>query len=113
MNSGNENAVQTLALADRLFPLLLSGEKTSTIRWREQPVVIGPLTFICVEEQSNTADVIVSRCTTMPLRDAPSFLNYGDEWSGDVMLNGMKEHYPDIELKSIVQVIEFRLSNSR
>jgi len=97
---------------DRLFPTLISGQKTYTIRWREQHIVNGPLTFICAQVPSNTADVIVNRCTDMPLRDVASFLNRSDEWSDDVMLSGMKEHYPDIELKSIVQVIEFRLSDS-
>jgi len=111
MNSKNRPTIQTLALADRLFPLLISGEKTSTIRWREKTIAVGPLRFICVEIQSNTAEVIVSRCTNMQLSDAPSFLNHGDEWSGDVMLSGMKEHYPDIEHTSIVQVIEFRLTS--
>ena len=29
------HSVQTLRVVGRLFPLILSGEKTSTIRWRE------------------------------------------------------------------------------
>jgi hypothetical protein len=48
----------------------------------------------------------------MPLCDAASFVGREEDWPDSVMLAGMREHYPEIELTSIVQVIEFRLQNS-
>jgi len=34
--------IQALHVVNRLFPLILNGEKTSTIRWREKQVILGP-----------------------------------------------------------------------
>ena len=99
--------MQSLGVVERLFPLILNGAKTSTIRWRERHIVPGPLRFICDEDPSQSAVVTVTRCTEMPLHDAASFLGKSHEWPDDVMLEGMREHYPDIELSSVVQVVEF------
>jgi len=103
--------IQTLGVVDRLFPLILSGEKTSTIRWRERHIVPGPLKFVCDANSSQTVEVEVFRCSDMPLNQAASFVGKTEEWSDDVMLAGMREHYPDIQLSSIVQVIEYTLSS--
>jgi hypothetical protein len=51
--------------------------------------------------------VEVFRCTDLPLSDAAAFVGRASEWPDDVMLAGMREHYPDIELSSAVQIIEF------
>ena len=45
----------------------------------------------------------------MPLSDAASFVGKADEWPDQVMLDGMREHYPEIEILSMVQVIEYKL----
>jgi hypothetical protein len=100
--------IQTFGVADRLFPLILTGEKTSTIRWRERHIVPGPLTFICDGDAAQTVDVEVHRCTDMPLSEAAAFVGKADEWPDDIMLKGMREHYPEIELSSIVQIVEFK-----
>ena len=50
--------------------------------------------------------VNVTRCTEMPLSEAAACLGMSDEWPGQVMLTGMREHYPDIKLSDIVQIIE-------
>lgn len=42
----------------------------------------------------------------MPLVDAAGYLGTETEWPPEAMLDGMREHYPDIELHDIVQVIE-------
>ena len=105
--------VQSLGVLDRLFPQLVSGEKTSTIRWRERNIVCGPLEFICDGNPNQTVDVNVIRCTEMPLSEAASFVGQTDEWPDDIMLAGMREHYPDIELSSVVQIIEFQLLTSK
>ncbi|PCJ46779.1 MAG: hypothetical protein COA74_12815 [Gammaproteobacteria bacterium] len=39
--------MQKLDVAKRLFPLVLTGEKTSTIRFNEQRIHAGPMTYWC------------------------------------------------------------------
>jgi len=98
---------QTLAVVERLFPDVLNGTKTSTIRWREQHIVPGSLTFFNEADPQKTVDVKVIRCTEMPLSQAASFVGRAEEWPDAVMLEGMQEHYPEIQLSSIVQIVEF------
>ena len=102
-----EKKIQSLGVVARLFPLILTGEKTSTIRWREQQIVPGPMKFVCDDEPSETVVVLVTRCTEMPLRDAARFVGKSKEWSNETLLEGMREHYPSIELSSVVQIVEF------
>lgn len=99
--------IQSLAVVERLFPLIVSGEKTSTIRWGEQHITLGPLMFFCTEDPSLTVQVIVTRCSKMRLSDVAAFVGRSDEWPDKIMLAGMQEHYPDIALSSLVQVIEY------
>lgn len=97
--------LQSLDVVPRLFPLILSGAKTATIRWREIRVVPGPLRFRC----GDAATVVqVTRCTDMPLNAAAAYLGRGADWPDAVMLEGMREHYPAITLADVVQVVEFR-----
>lgn len=98
--------IQTLGVVGRLFPLILSGEKTSTIRWRERRVVPGPLRYLCDDDPDQVAVVQVVRCTDMPLAQVAGYLGRSEEWPDAVMLAGMREHYPDIELADVVQVVE-------
>jgi hypothetical protein len=98
--------MQTLGVVGRLFPLILSGEKTSTIRWRERRIVPGPMRYVCEDGSGKSAVVNVVRCTDMPLASVAAYLGKTSEWPHDVMLAGMKEHYPAIELSDIVQVVE-------
>lgn len=98
---------QTLTVVARLFPLILSGEKTSTIRWRETRIRPGPMLFRCETDPARTVSVVVSRCSDMPLSQAAAFVGRSEDWPDAVMLTGMRLHYPDIQLSSIVQVIEF------
>jgi len=100
---------QTLGLADRLYPLILTGEKTSTIRWRERHIVPGALRFVCDGNVAQTVDVEVLRCSDMPLSEAAAFVGRADEWPDAIMLEGMREHYPEIVLSDVVQVVEFKL----
>ena len=99
--------IQNLSLVKRLFPLVLRGDKTSTIRWQKGHITVGPLMFFCKEEPSLTVLVIVTKCTEMLLSDAAAFMGRSDEWPDDALLVGMQEHYPDIALSSSVQVIEY------
>lgn len=102
--------VQSLGVVPRLFPEIVAGRKTSTIRWREAAIVPGALTFVDDADRGEAVEVEVHRCAEMRLSDAAAYVGRADEWPDDVMLRGMREHYPGIELSSTVQVIEFNLS---
>lgn len=101
--------IQVLGVVDRLFSEIVSGEKTSTIRWKERKIVVGLMKFVSDGLKSQTVLVDVVRCTDMPLSEAASFVGKLDEWPDQIMLEGMREHYPDIQLSSTVQVIEYKL----
>jgi|GEM_PF-566021 len=100
--------IQFLGVAARLFPYILSGEKTSTIRWQERLILPGPMKFVCDGNSDLIVKVDVFRCTEMPLTEAASFVGKADEWPDEIMLEGMREHYPEIQLSSLVQVIEYK-----
>jgi hypothetical protein len=106
------SSIQTLGVVSRLFPMIRRGEKTSTIRWRENRIVPGPMRYVCDDDTSKFAIVNVVRCTDMPLALTAAYLGRSEEWPDEVMLAGMREHYPDIELTDIVQVIEHEPFNS-
>ena len=96
---------QRLLVAARLFPAILAGEKTHTIRWRETRIAPGPMLYLCDGSDRRTV-VEVWRCTDMPLREAAAFLGRSADWPDPVMLAGMREHYPSITLDEVVQVVE-------
>ncbi|WP_028209047.1 ASCH domain-containing protein [Paraburkholderia nodosa] len=98
--------MQTLKLVSRLFPEVKSGDKTSTIRWRERRIEPGYLRYECLDNQNPSLVVWVWRCTDMPLSEAAAFLGKDADWPPTVMLQGMREHYPEIQLADVVQVVE-------
>ena len=98
--------MRTLGVVGRLFPAILSGEKTSTIRWREPPISPGPLKLVHDDDPAQAVVVQVRRSAEMPLSEAASFVGGSDEWPDDVILRGMREHHPDIALSDLVQVVE-------
>ncbi|WP_367714282.1 ASCH domain-containing protein [Nitratireductor sp. GISD-1A_MAKvit] len=100
------NSIQTLGVVGRLFPMILRGEKTSTIRWRETRITPGPMRYLCDDDPSQSVVVNVLKCTDMPLCSVAAYLGRTEEWPDEVMLAGMREHYPGIDLTDIVQVIE-------
>jgi ASCH domain len=104
------NSIQTLGIVHRLFPKVLSGEKTSTIRWREARIVPGPMRYVCDGDDTRSLVVTVLKCTDMPLASVAAYLGKTEEWPDDLMLAGMREHYPYIELTDIVQVVEHTLA---
>ncbi len=98
--------MQKLNVVRRLFPQILSGEKTSTIRWRELRIKPGLMTYVNEDDPSQSTVVRVTECTDMPLSDVAKYLGKEIEWTDQIMLEGMQEHYPEIELNSMVQLIE-------
>ncbi|MCF6316995.1 MAG: hypothetical protein L3J30_12105 [Marinosulfonomonas sp.] len=65
-----------------------------------------PMLYVCDGAPEQSVIVNVIRCTDMPLSKAAASLGISDEWPDDVMLAGMREHYPDIKLSDIVQIID-------
>lgn len=98
--------MQTLGVVPRLFPDILAGRKTSTIRWSEAEIVPGPMIYVCDGEPQRRVVVMVTRVTAMPLSEAAAYLRRAEEWPPAVMLDGMREHYPGIGLEDTVSVIE-------
>lgn len=99
--------MQALPVVARLFPAILAAEKTRTIRWREPRIVPGPMEYVC-EGSGLRAVVKVTRVTDVALRDAAALVDLEAVWPPEVMLAGMREHYPRITLDDVVQVIEHR-----
>lgn len=98
--------MQRLKVVERLFPSVESGEKISTIRWRELRIQPGLMIYECDTDPKKKILVWVTACTDMPLSQAAAFVGRRDEWPDEIMLAGMREHYPEIELTDIVQVVE-------
>ena len=98
--------MQRLMVVDRLYSLVVSGAKTSTIRWRETPIVPGPMTYVCQGDPAKTVVVLVTRCTDMPLAEVAASVGKAADWPDPVMLAGIREHYPEIALSDVVQVVE-------
>lgn len=88
--------VQSLGVVSRLFPLILSGEKTSTIRWREQEISPGQLTFFNLDDPTQSVDVQAVRCTEMPLSLAARYVGREDDWPDEIMLEGMRDFRPSL-----------------
>ncbi|MBX3529949.1 MAG: ASCH domain-containing protein [Rhizobiaceae bacterium] len=98
--------MQLLGVVNRLWEPLVRGEKRSTIRFGEAEIRPGLLRYVNDADPSLTAVVNVTRVSRMKLADAAAFLGRTADWPPQVMLEGMREHYPDIVLDDTVQVIE-------
>ncbi|MER9636400.1 hypothetical protein [Mesorhizobium sp. M0228] len=59
--------MQTLGVVSRLFPLIMSDEKTSTIQFREVRIVPGPMRYVCDDDASKSAVVNVLKCADIQL----------------------------------------------
>lgn len=99
--------MQYLDVAGRLFPDVLSGVKTNTMRWHETRIVPGSLMLINCDDRTQTHLVQVTRCTDVALSQAAAWVGIEKEWPADKMLASMRSHYPEITLSDSVQVIEF------
>ena len=96
---------QRLTLAEHLFEPLLNGEKKATIRWREPVIAPGVMEYYNDVTPDRRVVVWVTRCDTMSLSEVAGFLGMEDVWPDNVMLSGMREHYPEIQMHDLVQVV--------
>ena len=72
--------MQRLDVVGRLFPLILSGEKTSTIRWQEPRIKPGYMLYVNEDNPEQTIVVWVTQCTDMPLSNVSAYLDKKEEW---------------------------------
>ncbi|ORM71108.1 ASCH domain-containing protein [Pantoea rwandensis] len=97
--------MQSLKIVSRLIPDVRSGKKQHTIRWREEKIIPGPMQYVNADDDTDTFVVQVTKVKTMKLFTVACYLGKLEEWPDDVLLRGMREHYPDIRLDSEVAVI--------
>lgn len=97
--------MQSLKITPRLLPDVHAGIKRHTIRWQEPTIIPGPMRYVNAENPSDTVVVQVIAVHRMPLHAVAGHLGMTDEWPDPVILSGMQEHYPDINLTSEVEVI--------
>lgn len=107
----NPRPMQYLDVVGRLYPDIISGRKTNTIRWQEPRIVPGQLTFVNCDDRLLSVTVNVVRCSDMPLSKVAGFLHMLNVWPDAELLEGMRRHYPTITLDEIVQVVEFTASD--
>lgn len=104
--------MQSLKIVPRLLPEIQSGLKTHTIRWREKKIVPGPMLYVNASDVSDKILVLVTKVEKMPLSAVAFYLGKQNEWTDDGLLLGMREHYPEIELDSVVDIIHHITSGS-
>lgn len=97
--------MQSLNIVPRLLPDVRSGDKQHTVRWRENRIIPGPMRYVNAEDAGDTLVVQVTKVVTLPLSQVANYLGKQDEWPDAVLLAGMREHYPLIQLDSEVDVI--------
>lgn len=100
--------MQSLLLADDLFPGISSGLKKNTMRNGKRDIVPGPLEFKPSSGSGQTTVVevtAVNHCKAADVSDedcrANGYRNRAD------MLLGMKRYYPDFGLDNEVTVISW------
>jgi len=101
--------MQTLNIVPRLLPDVRAGKKQHTLRWREHKIVPGPMRYLNVQNIDDTLVVRVTAVKTMPLSAVARYPGKEEEWPDPVLLAGRREHYPDIQLDSEVDVIHHSL----
>jgi len=61
--------------------------------------------YVNLQDASDTVLVVVTRVETMKLSQVAERMGKSAEWPDRVLLQGMREHYPAIEMDSVVVVI--------
>lgn len=97
--------MQNLEIVPRLLPDIRAGRKLHTIRWREREIVPSPVLYVNVRDASDAVMVWVTHVEKMPLSAVAGRPGKTADWPDAVLLKGMREHYPRIEMNSGVVVI--------
>lgn len=97
--------MQNLKIVPRLLPDVRAGRKLHTIRWREREIVPGPMLYVNAQDAFDSVMVCVMHVEKMPLSDVAARLGKSAKWPDAELLEGMREHYPSIEMDSEVTLI--------
>jgi len=92
-------------IVPRLLPEVRAGLKLHTIRWRESEIVPGPMLYVNELNAFDTVLVVVTRTETMKLSEVAAKMGKSVEWPDHTLLQGMREHYPAIDMASDVVII--------
>lgn len=92
---------QSLELCDRFFSEVVGGDKRQTLRFNEGDITEGYLEFFGSDTPDLRVLVYVTEVTNAPLS---SFAEYY-ETTPEILLEQMRSHYDDIQLDSIVSLI--------
>lgn len=95
--------MQSLELADSLFPAVLDGSKTKTLRWNEPVPECGPLLFYSFDNPDMNAVVTVTSVENVMFDCAEA--EYG--MTPSELYQSMLKHYPDIPLDAEMQIVRF------
>ena len=98
-------SLQNLEIVPRLLPDVRAGRKRHTIRYQEREIVPGPMLYVNAQDAFDTVMVCVTHVEKMQLFDVAASLGKNAEWPDAELLEGMREHYPCIEMESEVAVI--------
>lgn len=66
---------------------------------------MGPLRLVNQQDDTDAVIVWVTQVDTLRLSEVAATLGKKEEWPDEVLLEGMREHYPEIRLSSEVQLI--------
>jgi hypothetical protein len=97
------NVSQRLELPDSLFPDLMRGAKTDTLRWNEGKIELGYLEFFSAKNPDLTALVIVTGTRKGSMADFAK----SNKMTVDQFMATMQKHYPDIKPDAKITQIEF------
>lgn len=97
--------LQYLEIVPRLLPDVRAARKLHTIRWREREIVPGPMLYVNAQDTSDIVLVWVTRIEKMRLYEVAARQGNTGACSDAELLEGMREHYPCIEMDSEVVVI--------
>lgn len=99
-----------LFLANHLFPTLLNGTRTNTVRSKHRNIPLGPLTIKPVEPGYEAVEVQVVRVDHILLKDIPlDTVRANGSDTHDALLHDMRGFYPDMTFESPVTVVHFEL----
>lgn len=100
----NAAKLQRLELAKDLFPSVMNGKKTDTLRWnKEGPFELGFLEFYAEGNPSLKATVLVTGLQKGNMaKFAPRY-----NMNAEQLTESMQKHYPDITIDAPMTLVEF------
>ena len=108
LKNGYPKDIQTLKLADDLFPSLKAGDKKLTIRKGRRDVKLGKLLFEGAKDESLKEVVEAVEVRYLRVSGVPDELCQEDGFDNWVdFYQGMKKYYPDLDVSEECTIIMF------